>query len=100
MTDKAIQELKDAIQIDPAYADAYLNLGVAYASIGEEGKAMAALHKAIQFKPDDSESHYNLGLLYSNRGLGYLVSMIVEKASLVIAEFGPPVGGQSLGSCR
>ena len=31
---------------------------------------------------------------------GNHLSMIVEKASLVIAESGPPVSGQSLGSCR
>ena len=30
----------------------------------------------------------------------YFVSMIVEKASLVIAESGPPVSAQFFGSCR
>jgi Tfp pilus assembly protein PilF len=83
LTDKAIQEFWNVIEIDPRYPDAYLSLGVAYALTGAEEKSMAALHKAMQLNPADSEPYYNLGLLYSNKGLEHLAIEQYQKALLL-----------------
>jgi hypothetical protein len=46
---------------------------------------------------NSSENHDHIGRAIDE---ACVVSIIVEKASLVIAESGPPVSGQSFGSCR
>ena len=70
--EEAIESYKQAIRIDPDYATAHYNLGVAYRRWGFSQKsAEKALEKAvvlykkfIRNNPDDAMVHYNLGLAY------------------------------------
>ena len=57
---KAIQTLKEAIAIYPAYAAAYNNLGVAYARLGDRDKEREALQKAIGINNHCASAHANL----------------------------------------
>lgn len=43
---KAIENYKKSIQIDPSYADGYYGLGIVYISLGQKQKAKENLQKA------------------------------------------------------
>jgi tetratricopeptide (TPR) repeat protein len=57
---KAIQTLKEAIAIYPAYAAAYNNLGVAYGRLGDSNKEREALQRAIGINDHCAQAHANL----------------------------------------
>ncbi|MGB7565580.1 MAG: tetratricopeptide repeat protein, partial [Prochlorococcaceae cyanobacterium] len=54
--------LQHAIIIDPGYAQAHLNLGVAYQERGDLFDAMACYKEALRLEPDLPEGYCNLGL--------------------------------------
>lgn len=60
--------LKKAIEIDPKFAEAYLQLGIVYADRGEPGKAVAAYQNAIAANPNLAEAHFRLALAYKKTG--------------------------------
>jgi tetratricopeptide (TPR) repeat protein len=49
-------------------AEAYSNLGVAYARKGEHGRAIANFDKAIKLNPDDAEAYLGRGFAYVEKG--------------------------------
>ena len=51
---EAIYRWLRASQIDPTYAAAYNNLGIAYEHEGDLEKARAAYEKAIELEPDNT----------------------------------------------
>lgn len=51
---EAIYRWLRAVQIDPTYAAAHNNLGIAYEHEGELDKARAAYEKAIELEPDNT----------------------------------------------
>jgi len=57
---KAIQTLKEAIAIYPAYTAAYTNLGVAYARLGDRDKEREALQQAVGINDHFAPAHANL----------------------------------------
>ena len=57
---KAIQTLKEAIAIYPAYTAAYTNLGVAYARLGDRVKEREALQQAVGISDHFAPAHANL----------------------------------------
>jgi len=65
---QAIESYKKAIAINPDYADAHYNLGIAYRKQGEYDLAIASYQKAIAINPDDAKAHYNLGYAYRKQG--------------------------------
>lgn len=62
--DKAIEYYNKAIELDPDFADAYNNRGIAYRRKGECAKAIEDYNKAIELDPDYSEAYYNRGRAY------------------------------------
>jgi Flp pilus assembly protein TadD len=60
--DKAIEQLKSAISIHPAFVAALNGLGVQYLKLSEYKKASEAFAKAIKFQPDNPILHFNLGV--------------------------------------
>jgi len=58
---KAVQSLNRAIAIYPAYADAYNNLGVIYARLGDRDRERDALQKAISINDRFAPAYVNLG---------------------------------------
>lgn len=60
---KAIEQLNRAIALYPAYAEAYTNLGVVYARLGDSEKEREALQKAIAANDHFAPAFVNLARL-------------------------------------
>lgn len=63
----AIEEYTRALELDPAFADAYNNRGIAYQALGEYDRAIEDYTRAIEINPE-------FAIAYRNRGLAYLDS--------------------------
>jgi len=63
-----IESYKQAIRINPDYAEAHGALGIAYGSLGRYEDAVESLKQAIRINPDLAEAHYSLGLAYDELG--------------------------------
>ena len=70
-----INNLQDAqnyyqrvLEIDPNYAQAHNNLGVIFATLGENQKSISCYEKAIEIDPNYLEAYNNLGKLYLTLG--------------------------------
>jgi tetratricopeptide (TPR) repeat protein len=61
-------ELQKALQINPQFGAAYLQLGVLYSAKKNIPDAVAALKKAIETMPLPDEAHYRLAELYRQSG--------------------------------
>ena len=64
---RAREAYAKAIELDPACADAHLNLGRLEHEAGELGKAEALYRRAVQCDPKDPIPHFNLGVLLEDR---------------------------------
>jgi Flp pilus assembly protein TadD len=60
--------LEQALRIDPGYAEAHSNLGVALAQMGETREAMEHFEQALRIKPDYAQVHYNLAIILEQAG--------------------------------
>ena len=59
---------RKAVEADPGYGKAHLNLGIALQGLGEEDSAAAAYEAALGIDADDAYANYNLGRLLASRG--------------------------------
>ncbi len=59
--------LQKAIELDPANAEAFYNLGKLYTSKKEYAKAIQSYDKAIDLDPSSPDAFFNLGFLYYGR---------------------------------
>jgi len=66
--DEAEKEWREAILINPDYADAHNNLGVLLDDIGRKEDAEAQYREALRINPDYAGAHYNLGILLYGMG--------------------------------
>jgi tetratricopeptide (TPR) repeat protein len=60
--DAAIDSYKNAIKINPNFAEDYYNIGTIFGDKGDVEAAMESYKMAIKIKPDFSEAHYNQGV--------------------------------------
>lgn len=58
----ALDELGNAVRIDPDYAPAYSMYGLVYMQLGERDKANRSFQQAIALAPNDPEIRNNFGL--------------------------------------
>lgn len=65
---KSLDSYKKAIELDPEFADAYIDLGVAYLRSGEEEGGIDCLEKALEIQPESPFAVFNLGLAHLNSG--------------------------------
>lgn len=65
---EAIAELRKAVELDPTYAAAHLNLAYAYDGQGQIDEAIAQYQKVIELEPESLFARNNLGVLYDKRG--------------------------------
>jgi len=66
--DKAIEEYKKAIELNPNYTRAYTNLGTVYLEKKDYDRAIQQFKKVLELNYFDRKAHYNLGLAYLNKG--------------------------------
>jgi tetratricopeptide (TPR) repeat protein len=64
----ALKDFQRAVEIDPDYAAAQLNLAYTYDRLGRADEAMAAYQKAIALEPGNGYAHNNLGTIYDKKG--------------------------------
>ena len=61
---RAIDACTRAIEMDPAFGDAYYNRGVAYLNLSLYDRAIEDMDAAIRANPADADAHANKGLIY------------------------------------
>ena len=78
---EAIREYQAAMRTDPAYFDAYYNLGLASLDNGDSRLALWAYEIALSIKPDSADARYNLGLALKAGGFHLDAVGQLEKAA-------------------
>ncbi len=66
--DKAITQYRAALDIEPGFVEAHINLAHALAGRGRVNEAIAQYRKALEVRPDSPEAHDNLGSELARRG--------------------------------
>jgi protein O-mannosyl-transferase len=66
--EEALRHFREAVRINPEYAEALNNLGAALAASGRRNEAIANFEKALQIAPNNPEAHSNLGLVLVDAG--------------------------------
>ena len=60
----ALQEIQQALRLEPLSADAWLGQAAVYASMGQQEKAESAYKRATALRPEDWDGYYELGGFY------------------------------------
>ena len=81
---EASKNYEKAVKIDPAYAEAWSNLGYTYRKQGNFNKAVRAYKNAIKLDPQLAEAHEYLGEAYAEMGKFDLA----EKELKILRELG------------
>ena len=67
--DQAISELNKAIEMNPKFAEAYLNRGIVYAQAkGQYDQAISDFSKAIEISPQFAKAYKDRGFAYYKKG--------------------------------
>jgi type IV pilus assembly protein PilF len=66
--DVALEELNEALRVEPNFAPAYGMIGLVYADLREDAKAEQSFQRAIQINPQDPELRNNFGWFLCQRG--------------------------------
>ncbi|MBI5417876.1 tetratricopeptide repeat protein [Candidatus Poribacteria bacterium] len=69
-TDKAINYLKTAVEMDPSYPDPYILLGKLYIQAQKKDIALENYRKGLELDPDNIEVLLNYGFLCLEAGMG------------------------------
>lgn len=64
----AVVTNQEAIRLDPANPQQYINLGGIYYQLGAWDNALAQFNAAVQMKPDFANAYYNLGHAFEGKG--------------------------------
>jgi len=74
-----------SLAINPNFAMAHYNLGVAYyGNKGLDDEAILEFKEAIAINPNHAEAHYNLGVTYGDKGMFDEAILECKKAMLSI----------------
>ena len=68
LLENALDEYKEAIQIDPGYALPYAGLGLVQATLNQDAEAESNFKCSLKLDPQSSESHNNYGTFLCSRG--------------------------------
>jgi type IV pilus assembly protein PilF len=64
----ALEELNEAMKIDPGYGPAYNTAGLLYMELKDDKQAEKNFQQALKINAADSEAHNNYGLFLCSRG--------------------------------
>jgi tetratricopeptide (TPR) repeat protein len=62
--DEAVEKFERALEVDPDYMDARVNLAYAYYQIKKYDESISEFLRAIQLEPGNARLHFDLGLVY------------------------------------
>ncbi len=65
---EAAEHFRQAVRMNPSYANAHNNLGNALKAQGLADEAMACYQQALRLDPNHANAHNNLGLIFYARG--------------------------------
>jgi len=65
---RAVELIRQALEIDPTQASAHLNLGNAIAALQHPELALSCFDRAIELRPDYADAHMNRGNLLAQGG--------------------------------
>eukprot|EP00871_Galdieria_phlegrea_P005693 jgi/Galph1/6124/GphlegSOOS_G4657.1 len=68
LSKEAISYYQEAISVYPTFAQAYYNLGVTYADLGNFDEALKFYMEAIHHHPHHTEAYCNAGVIYKEKG--------------------------------
>lgn len=80
---RSFRNFMDAAELDPRFAAAHNNLGVAYIAIGDLEQAIRAIGKAIGIDESKDVAHANLGLAYLEKGDYHAAYQSLRNAMLI-----------------
>ena len=60
---ESIESYKTALKLEPSAIMASVNMSMAYARLGDSGKAEEALKSALKIAPENAAANFNMGLL-------------------------------------
>lgn len=63
----ALEEFREALQIDPGFVPAHSMMGLVYMELKEDDKARQSFERALRIDPADSDANNNYGLFLCNR---------------------------------
>ena len=65
----ALDDLAQAIVLDPQFADAYQAMAHCHEKLGDLDQALSAAQKAAEHDPDDFLVHTSLSMFYQRKGM-------------------------------
>jgi predicted Zn-dependent protease len=80
-TPEAIKAFAMAIRLDPDYARAYLNRGMAYERIGNLQQAVDDFSRAIALEPEQGKNYYVRGVAHRHLGMANEALQDLKKAA-------------------
>jgi tetratricopeptide (TPR) repeat protein len=78
--DRAVEEYKKVLQLDPSLVEAQVNLGLAYHALGHYDQAIAELEKAAQINPKLLSANLFLGIDYLKLGMNRKAAVTLRRA--------------------
>jgi Tfp pilus assembly protein PilF len=66
--DKAIDQFRESMKINPGFVDARINLAIALANKGKMDEAIGYFSEALKINPDCDKAHINLGVALEKLG--------------------------------
>lgn len=82
----AVEEYVKAVELDPKFIPARVNLAMLYAERGEPGLAEREFRYVIEINPELGEMHYSLGLLLAERNRLDEAIKSLEKAAELLPD--------------
>ncbi|MBI2877985.1 MAG: tetratricopeptide repeat protein [Candidatus Tectomicrobia bacterium] len=89
--EKAMEELKQAVTLQPNLAEAHFLLGIIYARMGKNDLARERFARVVELEPDHVQSHNNLGVIYQSIGLVDLAQEEFRKAIQIDPGYEPAI---------
>ena len=81
----AIDEYRESIKIDPAYAEAHFGLGICLENSGKIEEAISEYRVAVDISPEKFQYHNNLGISLAQHGM---IDDAIEHLSIAV-QLGP-----------